>query len=341
MRLLFVGGFWTGSTTVQRLRAFERIQGLDVTMLDTGDSCGPASLIDRIAHRVRRPIDWRDVNARLLAAAARTRPDVVFFDNVKVIQPDTLRRLRTDVGAHPVFYTPDNVIAAHNSSRQLEASWKEWSVVFTTKHFNVPDFTARGVRITHLIGNAFDPDIHRPMEPHEVGPDFERFDFAFAGAPERDRRDLINRLASNGWSVIAFGSAQAWGTLHANVVIRPPVWDLDYSRAMHTAKVALCFLRKMNSDTVTTRSFEIPAMARPMIAERTREHDAAFAEGTEYAGFSTDDELIATAGLLVSDEERRRRLGRAARDRCLRSGYSTLDRAREMIDVVESAVMRV
>src|SRR5262249_30154620 len=133
MRLLYVGGFWTGSTTLQRVRAFKRISAVTVTTFDTGDRCGPATFIDRAAHKLRRPIDWQHVNRRLLSQAAETRPDVVFCDNVKVIQPETLRRLKQECGASPVFYTPDNIIARHNSSRQLEASWREWSVVFTTK----------------------------------------------------------------------------------------------------------------------------------------------------------------------------------------------------------------
>jgi spore maturation protein CgeB len=340
MRLLFVGGLWTGSTTVHRLRAFERIPGLSVTAFDTGDQVGGATFIDRVAHRLRRPIDWRQLNPRLLKVAAKTRPDVVFFDNIKVTRPETLRRLRNDCGAQPVFYTPDNVIAPHNSSRQLEASWKEWSVVFTTKHFNVPDFAARGVRATHVIGNAFDSEVHRPLEPQDVGPDYERFDLAFAGVAETERKDAINCLAFRGLRVIVFGDAPTWGEMHPNVSFRPFVWDLDYSRAMHMAKLSLCFLRRINLDTVTTRSFEIPAMARPMVAERTAHHDAAFADGLEYLGFSSHDELVSTVVPLIADEPRRHVIARAARERCLRSRYSTVDRAREMVDVMESALVR-
>jgi spore maturation protein CgeB len=291
-----------------------------------------------VAHRLRRPIDWNDLNRKVLSLVSDTRPDVVFFDNIKVMQPATLRRMRREHGACPVFYTPDNVIEAHNSSRQLEASWKEWSVVFTTKRFNAPDFEERGVRTTHVMGNAFDPEVHRPMEAQEVGSDFERFDVVFAGFVERERRDAINRLASVGLRAIVFGEARSWGEMHPSVELRPPAYHLDYSRAMHTAKVALCFLRKINRDTVTTRSLEIPAMARPMAAERTDEHDALFEDGREYLGFATVDELVSAVGSLINDEPRRQTLRRAARERCLSSGYSTLDRAQEMLGVMASVV---
>src|SRR5438105_13634166 len=120
MRLLFVGPLWTGSTTVQRLGAFQRKQGLLVTSLDTADRCDEATLVDRVAHKLRRPIDWRDVNGRVISLVAKMRPDVVFVDNVKLLQRTTLQRLRDEYCVRTVFYTPDNVIASHNSSRQLE-----------------------------------------------------------------------------------------------------------------------------------------------------------------------------------------------------------------------------
>ena len=337
MRLSFVGPLWTGSTTVQRLHAFQRTPGLLVTSLDTGDRCNEATLVDRVAHRLRRPIDWNDLNGRVTSLASKIKPDVMFFDNVKVMQRATLRRLRDEYRISPVFYTPDNVIAPHNSSRQLEASWPEWSVVFTTKSFNVPDFVARGVRNVHLIGNAFDPDVHRPMRPADVGADYERFDVVFAGYVEHERRRSINHLAAAGLRVVVYGDAQRWGDMHENVTLRAPAYHIDYSRAMHTGKVALCFLRKINRDTVTTRSVEIPAMARPMAAERTDEHDALFEDGREYLGFSTRDELVSVVRRLVDDEPRRERLRLAGRSRCLTAGYSTVDRAREMLAVIDAS----
>jgi hypothetical protein len=341
MRLLFVGGLWAGSTTVHRLRAFQRLSGIDVTALDSGDRSGRATLLDRIAHRVRRPIDWRSVNTNVLEVARRVRPDVVFFDNIRVVHRHTLRRLQDDLSAHTAFYTPDNVIAPHNSSRQLEGGWKNWSVVFTTKRFNVPDLVARGVPVAHLIGNAFDPETHRPMLPQEVGQDFERFDVAFAGVMERARRQAINRIASNGFSAVVFGDAAQWGTMHQNVVVRPLAWDLDYSRAMHTGKVALCFLRHLNSDTVTTRSVELPAMGRPMVAERTSEHDSMFKQSEEYLAFSSENELVAGVRSLIQNDARRFALGQAGRRRCVISGYSTVNRAREMVEVLESVMANV
>jgi len=338
MRLAFVGPLWAGSTTLQRLDAFQQVPGLCISSLDTRERWNEATVIDRIAHRVRRPIDWHDVNRRVIRLADEFRPDVMLFDNVKVVQPATLRRLKNEYRVVPVFYTPDNVIASHNSSRQLEQSWPEWRLVFTTKPFNVADFLSRGVEAVHVIGNAFDAKVHRPMEPNEVGADYERYDAVFTGYVEPQRRQSINELAAADISVVVYGDARRWGNMHSNVSIRPPAFDCEYARAMHTGKVALCFLRKINRDTVTTRSVEIPAMARAMAAERTDEHDNLFEHAQEYCGFSTTGELIAVVRRLVDDAQLRDRIRFSGRARCLESGYSTVSRAREMVAVMKNTL---
>jgi spore maturation protein CgeB len=107
---------------------------------------------------------------------------------------------------------------------------------------------------------------------------------------------------------------------------------------MHHGKIALCFLRKMNRDQITTRSIEIPAMGRAMVAERTEEHDAHFVDGVEYMGFSTDDEIVAKAGLLLSDSALRSRIAAAGKNRCWASGYTTADRATQMIAKLTRAI---
>ena len=232
------------------------------------------------------------------------------------------------------YYTPDDIIGAHNLSWPLRWSFPEWDLFFTTKTFNVPELAERGVRKPVLVGNAYDPKLHRPLTRAEVGEEFERFDLVFIGAYERERCQSINRLAEAGFSIVVYGGSTAgWraSALHGSVVLGDLQFDAAYTISMHHGKIALCFLRKLNRDRITTRTMEIAASGRPMLAEKTEEHDAHFLDGSEYIGFSRDAELIAKARGLIDDRTRLLKLGEAARRRCLSSGYSTLDRAREMI----------
>jgi hypothetical protein len=225
--------------------------------------------------------------------------------------------------------------APHNLSLPLKHSLSCWDLVCTTKTFNVPELAALGVRRPFLIGKAYDPALHRPLDPAQVGPEHERFDAVFIGAYERERCNSINALAEAGCSLVVYGAeAGGWtkDRLHPMVELRRSEFGERYVAAWHTGKVALGFLRKINRDRITQRSMEIAAIGRPMVAERTDEHDHHFEHGSEYLGFRDDRELVQRVRDLRDDASTRLALAAAARQRCLQSGYSTADRARQMLD---------
>ena len=234
--------------------------------------------------------------------------------------------------------------AWHNLTWPVRLTFPEWDLFFTTKTFNVPELRAFGVRDPVLVGNAFDPELHRPMSREEVGEEYERFDFVFIGTFEEDRFRYIRMLAEAGHTVAVYGNparrfSRGWEKMrHERITVGPPALGVSYSRVMHHGKIALCFLRKMNCDRITTRSIEIPAMGRAMVAEKTEEHDAHFVDGVEYVGFSTDDEIVAKAGLLLSDSALRSRIAAAGKSRCWASGYTTTDRATRMIAELTRAI---
>lgn len=336
-RLLFAGPLWEGSTAQHRCEAFQQIPGLTTLPLDSFERVSRASFVDRVRHKLRLPADRSNLNGRLWAEAVRQTPELVFVDSTRVLFPATVRALREQLGCTVGFYSPDDVGQRHNSSRQLEACARHWDVFFTTKSFNVPELAARGVTNPFLVGNAFSPRIHRPLTREEVGADFERFDVVFAGAYERERTNSINALAEAGFSAVIYGNGFARRRLHSSIELRPAQFGLDYARAVHTGKVALCFLRRLNRDQVTTRSVELPAMGRPMVGQKTVEHDCLFIDGTEYVAFSDDDELCASVNMLLRDHDRRIAISNAGRARCWEGGYSVDNRARVMLHALLTA----
>ena len=344
MKLLYHGRLWSGSTARQRLDAFQRQAGVNAIASDV--DAVPDQTLDLYARarwKLRWPIDLHNENPRLIEDVATTRPDVVFVDNSRVISCKTLRAMREICDPLLVYYSPDDAVAPHNLTWPVRMTFPEWDVVFTTKTFNISELRQRGVRNPVLIGNAFDPLSHRPMTREEVGDDFERFDLVFMGTVEGARARSILRLADAGFKIAVYGNpasrrGQTWHQLtHANIVAGPPAYGVNYARQMHHGKVALCFLRKMNRDLITTRSIEIPGMARAMIAEKTPEHDAHFVDGVEYVGFQSDDELVSAAAKLIADADLRSSMAKRGYQRCLSSSYSTDDRAREMMETIFQA----
>lgn len=333
--LMYFGPQWQGSTSLQRLRAFQRIDGLRTIGVDSGASIGGRTgFWRRVRWRLRIPVDAFKENLNLLTAAAVHRPDIVFVDNSKVIRRSTLGELRKRGVSRLVYYSPDDLTARHNLSLPLKRSLPDWDIVCTTKTFNIRELSDLGVRRPLLIGKAFDPDLHQPMSPAEVGGDYERFDAVFVGSYERERAESLRTLAETGIRLVIYGSDKGgWRrqSLSESIDLRRSVFDREYVAAWHTGKVALCFLRKINRDRITQRTMEIAAIGRPMIAERTDEHDAHFDHGREYIGFASDTELCSGVERLLKDDAARRAMGLAGRQRCLDSSYSTDARAREML----------
>jgi hypothetical protein len=342
MRLVYHGPFWPGSTARQRLEAFARVDGVEVFANDTLTRPGDrADLYDRIRWRSGWPMDKAREAERLTRFVADQRPDAVLVDSSKVIGPSVLHGLRA-LGVKALgYYTPDDAMNPLSLKRPLKASLPEWDVFFTTKTFNLAELRAAGVRDPRLVGKAFDPALHQPLDPTSVGEDYERFDLVFAGACERERLASLNALCEAGHSLVVYGGDMGgWRPrdMHPNIVSRPAAFDQAYVQALHHGKLALGFLRKMNRDQITQRTMEITASGRPMLAEKTAEHDAHFIDGVEYAGFRSNEELVALTGRYLADDAARLELGRRARVRCLHSGYSTPDRAREMIAALKNIV---
>lgn len=334
MKLLFVGPLWNGSTALQRFEAFKSQPGTEVLGLDSMEGTGKASLEDRIRHRLRLPRDHHNLNERLLHTALMFHADVIFVDSTRLVKRRTIRLARTSRRTRVAYYSPDDVSRWYNSSRQLEACDREWDCFFTTKTFNVPELAARGVRTPVLIGNSYHPGLHGPLEPEEIGDEYESYDAVFVGTYEADRARALCALAEAGLRLVVYGSAWPRRQLPPSIAFQYPVYAQAYVRALHMGKITLGFLRKCNRDRITTRSIEVPACGRAMLAERSDEHDQHFVNGQEYVGFSSDDGLLAYARLLLKDDSYRRSVAAAGRARCLQSGYSTEHRAAEMLGVI-------
>ena len=104
VKLLYFGPQWAGSTSLQRLHAFEAIDGVSTIGVDCGASIkGPAVFWRRVRWKLRLPVDVLDENRRLLESVEAHRPDVVLVDNSKVISRNTLKGLRA-LGASRLVY---------------------------------------------------------------------------------------------------------------------------------------------------------------------------------------------------------------------------------------------
>ena len=187
-------------------------------------------------------------------------------------------------------YSPDDMTIRKNNSLWFLKGLKFYHVYFTTKSFGVRELEELGAARASFIGNAYDPETHRPME---VSPE-ERRKFGgavgFIGAYEDERAEFLFFLAQHGIPVRVWGPnwKQKCRYSHQNLKIEgKPLWGEDYARGICSFAINLSFLRKMCRDLQTTRSVEVPACGAFMLAERTSEHLDLFEEGKEAEFFAS------------------------------------------------------
>src|SRR5207247_1773951 len=125
-------------------------------------------------------------------------------------------------------------------------------------------------------------------------------DVVFAGHYEADgRQRLVEMLVESGIRLRLFGPEWERPARESRVLRRFSPVDSprgeDYNKALCGAKIALCFLSKLNRDTYTRRCFEIPAAGVFLLAEYSDDLGGLFKEGVQAEFFRGPDELLRKA----------------------------------------------
>ena len=242
-----------------------------------------------------------------------------------MVWPGTLRQIKKHAPhARLVSCSEDDMYASHGHSLWYRAGLRFYDLVFTTKIHNLTELMEFGAKETRLFLDSYDESVHKPQNLTEA--ERERFscDVSAIGAFEEKRAESLMYLAKHGIRVNVWGNG--WGEMvkqHPNLVIKNEfLFGDDYSKAICATKINLNFLRKVNRDEVTSRSVEIPACGGFMLAERTKRHLEFFEEGKEAEFFGSNAEMLEKARYYLENNEKREKISRAGRERCMASGYS-------------------
>lgn len=344
--ILYVGPDAVGSTSRQRKNVLEGM-GHRVRNISTSPPEGASGLVRRayditqFLHRQGRskrvPGLVPDFSRQILSALRANPYDILWIDKGILISRETLeeaKRIRPDLLV--VGLVLDAMSMPHNQTRVFTAALPAYDVMISNKSFEVPYYQFRGVKQTYFMDNCYHEGTHRPVTL--TADEQRRFgaDLSFVGEHEWQREISVFRLGEAGLTGLVIG---AWQGCRQHPQFRyslERVWGDDYAKALCGSKIQLGFLRHINQDTQTTRSVEIPACGVFMLAERSDEHEALFAEGKEAAYFSSDEELVDKARYYLSRDDERQAIATAGYERCVRDGYSYRARLTRILGRVES-----
>jgi spore maturation protein CgeB len=335
--LLYVGDLSAGTTSRMRCEA---LRELGYTVREFQTDVRQSSIVlryaDKFARRLRVPLDHAGVNLALLALD--DDPDVLWIDKGNTVFPSTLKSLRMRSPEMRIIgYSPDDMLQWHCSSFYFLCGLRWYDAFITTKSFGVAEVRRQGCPHVIFSENAYDPATHKPTALADGSPVEQTIGVGFIGHYERARCRSMARLCEAGIPVTVTGPG--WHryrrALPANATILPPVYGPDYAAKISATVVNLGFLRKMNRDLQTQRTVEVPACGGLLLAERTAEQQALFAEGVEADYFGDDDELISKARHYLATPAEARRIGESARRRCLTGRYSYQERLSDALNELE------
>ena len=225
-----------------------------------------------------------------------------------------------------------------NRSYYFTKAIKYYDTFFTTKSYGVNELKKIGAKRVFFINNSFDPKTHKRILLSNNQKSKFKSSVGFVGTWEKERAEYMYAVACSGILVKWWGSVSNRHFFlekfynHPNLIKNNnTIVGKEYTKAINSFDIALCFLRKDNKDLQTTRSVEIPACGTFMLAQRTKEHQMLFKEGKEAEFFSSKHELIKKIDYYLKNKKERIKIAEAGRKRCQISGYSNYTAIRNML----------
>jgi hypothetical protein len=346
LRILHVGSYAPNATPRFRAAAMRRI-GHTVVDLDIDPLLGsPSRLAGALRIRLLMGPAISAVNRAVLAAARREPFDLIWFDKPVWIRSATVTALRA-TGAVVVSYMPDNPYGPRGDPgwRLFLAAVPRYSVHVLVNPAGAPHYRTAGAPHVFVMPVPYEPTVHYP--PPDGWSDADRdIGVGFVGSPYGRRADFLRALwRRHGVVVRVMGEPGMWRrAFDAEEMARfhagSAVYNDDYRAIIWRTRINLGFVTHANLDSYAQRWFEIAGSAGFLLADRTDEGLASFADGREAAFFRGVDECAAAIRRYLPDAAARETIARAGHARAVASGYDNDSRLRALFEKIAAACPR-
>lgn len=283
------------------------------------------------------------INYDFIKAVEKCQPDIISLYRATHITKKTLRKIKKE--------NPSTYLISHNEDdpftkghpywlwRNFHAAIPEYDLVLAHRLRNVEQYENAGAKNVNFLRSWFDPKRTHAVKLSSNDKLKFKCDVVFAGHFEDDGRvEYLEEIVNNGFKLKLFGPGKYWDpVLRKSKHLRhlaplQQVWGDDYNKALCGAKVALCFMSKLNKDTYTRRCFEIPATNTVLISEYSDELSSLYNAGVEADFFKSKQDLIQILHRYVDDEAYRESVAKAGHRRVVVDGHDVVSRMKMVLE---------
>lgn len=349
MKILIAGDWHSELHEEPVLNAFKTL-GHNVLKFAWHDYFKPSNRVDAFNKKLQNrfitgPVIQK-LNRDLTKAATEFVPDMVFVYRGTHITVDTLKKIKQQ--------QPDVTLVGYNNDDPFAKGhpyslWRHffkavpvYDLMLAYRHHNLEDFLRAGAQRVELLRSWYVQERNHPASLTDEDRGKYECDVVFIGHYEKDdRKQYLEELVRQGVKLRLFGPGYDWDPeLRSSSELQhlapiSLVWGEEYNKALCGAKIALCFLSKLNRDTYTRRCFEIPATRTLMLSEHTDDLADLYKEGVEADYFRTGDELINKVRLYLGDEKLRLAVAGNGYRRVMADGHDVASRMKQVLAWVE------
>jgi spore maturation protein CgeB len=349
MKILVVGDWHSDLHEEEVYRSFTRMghevfkfEWASYFTLKNGFFNKLSNLVKRFQNKyVTGPLLFR-INKDFLAKVKYVQPDVIFIYRGTHIQSSTLRRIHKEYPKVKLLgYNNDDPFSSAQPRyywRHFLASVPVYDMVLAYRHRNIKEYQDAGAKSVDLLRSWFVPDRNYPVNSSPEDVHLYECDVVFIGHYESDFRvEYLEAIVKKGYKLRLYGPPKYWKKpLEKSSLLKTlwpvrVVWGAEYNRALCGAKIALCFLSKLNRDTYTRRCFEIPATKTMMLSEFSDDLASLFKNHKEAVFFNNKQEMIDKIDFYLKNEDARFNVANSGFEKVYRAGHDIDSRLNEII----------
>jgi hypothetical protein len=342
-RILYIGPLGSGQTSLYRYRALQRLQQ-DVIPFDNAKYGFKWGKLNWFAARFPMGPMIARINADLMTAVQKNKPDVIWFDKPTQFTPATISRVK-ESGAQTVCYNQDNPFGPRNDGcwHQFYRIYRMLDLHCLFRDADIPRYAGWGLNAIK-IQLSYDPHEHFPPTAGWSDADRTR-EVSYIGSPYEDRPRFLLALAREynlPVTISGPGWEKAFGKIEQKRYMRGGMLrDAEYRENIWKSKINLTFITRMNEEDVAHKAFEIAACGGFLLALRSPGHEACFEESKEAEFFSSVEECADKIRYYLDHPVEREGIARRGCERAKRSGYDNdtqLARVLKKLDELRATV---